>query len=117
VEDYSPINFSQTNSSDLSPGALISQVESALTALSTGSINNTAVRAAGLCLLSGYFTDLSQSTLTQLYPTLASYVAKYTAAASAEVAAGFLTPADAAAAIANAKAGHGPLQMPPSTIP
>ncbi len=117
VEDYSPINFSQTNLSDLSPSALVSEVESALTALSTGSINNTAVRSAGLCLLSGYFTDLSQSTLTALYPTLASYVSGYTAAASAAVAAGFLTPADALAAIANAQAGHGPLQTPPSTIP
>ncbi len=80
-------------------------------------INNAVVRSAGLCLLSGYFTDLSQPTLLRLYPTLASYVSRYTGAANAEVSAGFLTPADASAAIANAKAGHGPLQMPPSTIP
>ncbi len=117
VEDYSPINFSTTSSSDLSPAAIVSEAESALTALSTGSINNAAVRSAGLCLLSGYFTDLSSSTLQGLYPTLASYVSRYTAAANAEVAAGFMTPADAAAAIANAQAGHGPMQMPPSTIP
>ncbi len=117
VEDYSPINFSTTSASDLSPAAIVSEVESALTALSTGSINNASARSAGLCLLSGYFTDLSQPTLQTLYPTLASYVSKYTAAANAEVAAGFLTPADAAAAIANAQAGHGPLQMPPSTVP
>ena len=68
-------------------------------------------------LLSGYFTNLSHSTLQTLYPTLASYVSKYTAAANAAVAAGFLTPADASAAIANAQAGHGPLQQPLSTIP
>jgi Alpha/beta hydrolase domain len=117
VEDYSPINFSQTSSSNLSPSAIVSEVESALTALSTGSINNAAVRSAGLCLLSGYFTDLSQPTLLRLYPTLASYVSQYSAATDAEVAGGFLTPADANAAIANAKAGHGPLQLPPSTIP
>ncbi len=117
VEDYSPINFSQTSSSNLSPSAIVSEVESALMALSTGSINNAAVRSAGLCLLSGYFTDLSQPTLLRLYPTLATYVSQYTAAANAGVAAGFLTPADASAAIASAKAGHGPLQMPPSTIP
>ena len=117
VEDYSPINFSKTSSSNLTPSAIVSEVESALTALSTGSINNAAVRSAGLCLLSGYFTDLSQPTLARLYPTLARYVSEYTAAANAEASAGFLTPADASAAIANAKAGHGPLQMPPSTIP
>jgi hypothetical protein len=117
VEDYSPINFSQVNVSDLNPAALVSEVESALTALATGSINNASVRSAGLCLLSGYFTDLSQPTLRALYPTLANYVSRYSAAANAEVAAGFLTPADAQAAIANAQAGHGPLQTPPSTIP
>jgi Alpha/beta hydrolase domain len=117
VEDYSPINFSQTSAGDLSPPALLSEIESALTALSTGSINNASVRAAGLCLLSGYFLDLSHTTLHALYPTLATYVSKYTAAANAAAAAGFLTPADAGAAIANAEAGHGPLQTPPSTIP
>jgi Alpha/beta hydrolase domain len=117
VENYSPINFSQTSASDLSPAALLSEVESALTALSTGSINNPSVRAAGLCLLSGYFTNLSHATLLTLYPTLAVYASKYASAANAEVAAGFLTPADATAAIANAQAGHGPTQTPPSTIP
>ena len=117
MENYSPINFSPTSSSNLSPSALVSEVESALTALNTGSINNAALRSAGLCLLSGYFLDLPHSTLQGLYPTTSSYVSKYTAAANAEVAAGFLTPADAAAAIANAQAGHGPSQTPASTIP
>jgi len=117
VENYSPINFAQTSSSDFGPGALLSEVESALSALSNGSIDNAAVRSAGLCLLSGYFLDLPHSTLQALYPTLSSYVSKYTAAANAEVASGFLTPADAAAAIANAQAGHGPSQTPASTVP
>jgi hypothetical protein len=68
-------------------------------------------------MLNGYFTNLSTSTLTQLYPTLASYVAKYTAATNAEVKAGFITQADATAAIANADAGYGPYQQPLETIP
>ena len=117
VEDYSPINFAQTNSSNLNPIALLSEAQSALAALSTGSINNSAVRSAGLCLLSGYFLDLPHPTLQALYPTLSNYVSKYTAAADAEVASRFLTPADAAAAFANAQAGHGPSQTPASTIP
>jgi hypothetical protein len=104
TEFYSPIDFSQTTSADLSPASLLSEVTSALTALSTGSIDNATVRAAGLCLLSGYFTLLPTSTTTHLYPTHSAYVAQYTAAANADVAAGFLTPADAAAAIAAAQA-------------
>ena len=47
TEFYSPINFSQTSASDLSPIALLNEVTSALTALSTGSIDNATVRAAG----------------------------------------------------------------------
>jgi hypothetical protein len=104
AESYSPINFAQTNPADLSPAALLSQVISALTTLSTGSIDNASVRAAGLCLLSGYFLPLPSATLTKLYPTHAAYVTKYTAAANAAVAAGFLTPADATAAIAAVQA-------------
>ena len=69
TEFYSPINFSQTSASDLNPIALLSEVTSALTALSTGSIDDPTVRAAGLCLLSGYFTPLAGSTTTRLYPT------------------------------------------------
>ncbi len=55
--------------------------------------------------------------MTSLYPTTASYAAKFEAAANAEVAAGFLTPEDATAAIPTAKAGIGPLQQPSITIP
>jgi hypothetical protein len=104
TESYSPINFSQLSASDLNPVSLVSDVTSALQTLSTGSIDNATVRAAGLCLLSGYFVDLPTSTLSGLYPTHAAYVAQYTAAANAAVAAGFLTPEDAGAAIAAAQA-------------
>jgi len=117
TEDYSVINFSSVSASDLNPLTLISELESSLSTLSTGSISNPTVRAFGLCLLSGYFTDLSQSTLKSLYPTPAAYAAKYTTAADAAEAAGFLTPADAAAAIANADAGFGSLQQPELSIP
>jgi Alpha/beta hydrolase domain len=103
TEQYSPTDFSQVSQSDLSPGALFSFATSSLQALSTGSINNASVRAAGLCLLSGYFLTFSNPTLSQLYPSHSTYVSSYTAAATAAEAAGFLTPADAAAAIAGAQ--------------
>jgi hypothetical protein len=108
TEFYSPINFSQTSASDLNPIALLNEVTSALKALSTDSIDDPTLRAAGLCLLSGYFTPLASSTTTRLYPNHAAYVSQYTAAANASVAAGFLTPADAAAAIAAAQAAPVP---------
>ncbi len=103
TEQYSPINFSQVSQSDLSPSALVSFVTSSLQALSTGSINNAGVRSTGLCLLSGYFLTFSNSTLSRLYPSHSAYVSNYTAAANAAQAAGFLIPADAAAAIAGAQ--------------
>jgi Alpha/beta hydrolase domain len=117
TEDYSAINFANVSEEDLSPLSILSELEDAFTTLETGGIGNEALRDEGLCLLSGYFTDSSQSTLRSLYPTTASYAAKFTAAANAEVAAGFMTPEDAAAAIANADAGIGPLQDPILTIP
>jgi hypothetical protein len=117
TEDYSPINFSSINGQSLNPITLISELESALSSLSTGSISDPTVRALGLCLLSGEFTNLSASTLRGLYPTPMQYAANYTTAANAAVAAGFLTPADAAAAIANADADGGNFQQPPVTIP
>jgi hypothetical protein len=108
TEQYSPINFSQTSSTDVSPTALLNEVISTLTALTTGSINDANARAAGLCLLSGYFLNLPPSTLTRLYPTHSAYVSKYVTAANAAVAAGFLTPEDAARAIAAAQASSIP---------
>ena len=107
IESYSPINFSQLspNSLSINPAALLSLVQSTLTTLFvTGSISNTQVRSEGLCLLSGFFLDFGSSTLSRLYPTHASYVSKFTAAANAAVSAGFLTPAESDAAIAAAEA-------------
>jgi hypothetical protein len=108
AETYSPINFAQTSQQSLSPPQLFSLLQSAFTALETGSINNQTLRATGLCLLSGYFQSLPQSTLQRLYPTHANYVAKYTAGAHAAEAQGFLTPADTAASIARAQAAPVP---------
>lgn len=117
VEDYSPINYAAGTSTSTNPASILSQIQAVLSSLTTGGISDNALRSEGLCLLSGYWTPLSQSTLRFLYPTLSNYVAKYTAAANAAEAAGFLTPDDASAAIANAQAGHGPLAQPPVTIP
>jgi Alpha/beta hydrolase domain len=117
TEDYSAINFANINEDSLNPLQLITELEGAFESLETGGISNEALRDEGLCLLSGYFTNLSQSTLKSLYPTTASYASKFTTAADAEVAAGFMTPEDAAATTANADAGIGGLQDPPLTIP
>ena len=117
AEDYSAINFASVSEESLSPPAILSELEGAFTALETGGIENETLRDSGLCLLSGYFTDLSSSKLKSLYPTAASYASKFTSAVNTEVAAGFMTPEDAAEAIANANAGIGPFQQPPLTIP
>ncbi|MGO9028909.1 MAG: alpha/beta hydrolase domain-containing protein [Acidimicrobiales bacterium] len=117
TEDYGQINFSTVSAETFDPVTLIGELAGIFSALDSGEISNPALRSAGLCMLNGYFTNLSSSTLKSLYPTLGSYVAKYTAAANAEVAAGFLTRQDATAAIANAAAGYGPTQTPAETIP
>ncbi len=117
TEDYSPINLSTIDASEFQLGNLISEAQAAIQAFETGSISNPTLRSAGLCLLSGYFTDLGNSTLQSLYPSPAAYAAKYATAANAVEAAGFITPADAAAAIANANAGFGGFQQPEVSIP
>jgi alpha/beta hydrolase family protein len=117
VEDYSAINFANVNEESLTQPEIQSELEDVFTSLETGGISNENLRDAGLCLLSGYFTDLGKSALTSLYPTTASYASKFTSAANAEVSAGFMTPEDAAEAIANANAGIGPLQEPSLTVP
>jgi len=116
AEYFSPINFSIGTAADYSLPALITDLEDEIGLYETGGIpiTNTAERSLGLCLLSGFFTNLSTSTLQSLYPTDATYVAKYTAAVNKDVAAGFITPSDGAAAIANAQAGKGPVQGPPT---
>ena len=117
TEDYSAINFANVSEEDLSPLSILAELENVFTTLETGGITNEAFRDSGLCLLSGYFTNLSTSKLTSLYPTTASYASKVATAANAEVSAGFMTAEDAAAAIANAKAGIGPLQQPALMVP
>ncbi len=117
AENYSAINFAIPTEQSLSPPAITAELEDVFTTLETGGITNEALRDSGLCLLSGYFTDFGSSKLKSLYPTPASYASKFASATNAEVAAGFMTPEDAAAAIANANAGIGPFQQPPVTIP
>jgi hypothetical protein len=117
TEFYSPLNFSQISTSDLSPAALLAEIEGVFTLLGSGSAPTPALQATLICTLSGFFYNFSDATLLQLYQTPANYAAKFTAAAEADVAAGFMTPTDAAAAIANADAGFGPPQRPQFTIP
>ncbi len=117
TEDYSPINLSTADASEFQLGNLVSEAEAALQAFESGGITNPTLRSAGLCLLSGYFTDLGNSTLQSLYPTPMAYATKYDSAANTEEADGFLTPADAAAAIANANADVGGFQQPEVSIP
>jgi hypothetical protein len=117
VEDYSAINFANPSEQSLTQPEIQAELEDVFTSLETGGISNENLRDAGLCLLSGYFTNLSQSTLTSLYPTTASYASKFDAAVNAEVKAGFMIPEDAEAAIANANAGIGPIQQPSVKIP
>jgi hypothetical protein len=117
VENYSAINFANVSEQSLTQPEIQAELEDVFTTLETGGITNENLRDAGLCLLSGYFTNLSPSTLTSLYPTTASYASKFAAAANAEVKAGFMTPEDAAEAIAHANSGIGPYQQPPLSIP
>ena len=117
VEDYSAINFAEPSEESLNPAQITGELEDVFTTLETGGISNEALRDSGLCLLSGYFTDFSSSTLKSMYPTTASYTSKFVAAVKSEESAGFMTAEDAAAAIANAEAGIGPLQQPPLAVP
>ena len=117
TENYSALNFANPGEQSLNPMQVMSELEGVFTLLETGGITNQELRNQGLCLLSGYFTDLSHATLARLYPTTASYASKFTAAVNSVQAAGFITPEDAAGAIANANAGIGPLQQPPLKVP
>jgi len=68
-------------------------------------------------LFSGHSNDPSNSTLEGRYTAPLQYEAEYTTAASSAVAAGFLTPAATAAAIADADADFGNDQQPAVTSP
>jgi hypothetical protein len=117
VENYSAVNFANINEQSLTQPEIQAELEDVFTTLETGGIENENLRDAGLCLLSGYFENLSPSTLTSLYPTPASYASKFATAANAEVKAGFMTQEDAEAAIAKANEGFGPYQQPLVKIP
>src|SRR5579859_279121 len=58
----------------------------------------------GLCLLEGFYTPFGRATLQSLYPTHADYVARFTATAQADLAAGFLTRYDYNQAVKAAQA-------------
>ena len=108
AETYSALNFSQPSQESLSPGQLLSTLESIFTTLETGEITDTTLRDEGLCLLEGYYQPFSTATLRALYPTHAGYVAAYTAAAASDLSAGFLTQADYDASVAAAQASSIP---------
>jgi hypothetical protein len=105
---FSAINFSQPSQQSLSPAQLLSTLENIFTTLQSGVITDPVLRDEGLCLLEGYDTPFSTPALQALYPTHATYVAKYTAAAASALAGGFLTQADYDAAVAAAQASPVP---------
>jgi hypothetical protein len=108
TETYSAINFSQPSQQSLNPTELLSTLESIFTTLETGAITNTTLRDEGLCLLEGFYTPFSTATLQRLYPTHADYVAKFKAAAAADLSEGFLTQADYNSSVAAAEASSVP---------
>jgi len=108
TETYSAINFSEPSQQSLTPTELLSTLESIFTTLQTGAITNTTLRDEGLCLLEGFYTPFSITALRRLYPTHADYVAKFKAAAAADLSEGFLTQADYNSAVAAAEASSVP---------
>lgn len=108
TETYTAINFYQPGEESLSPSQLLSTLESIFTTLETGEITNTTLRDEGLCLLEGFYTPLSTTTLKALYPTHSDYVSAFTAAAASDLASGFLTQADYSQAVAAAAASPVP---------
>jgi hypothetical protein len=101
TETYSAINVSEeSGETSLNPLAFLKLLEGVT---SESAELPASSRNQGLCLLAGFFTPFSTSTLQRLYPTHSSYVSKYTAAAKESLAAGFLTPEDYAAAVAEAE--------------
>jgi len=108
TEIYSAINFSQPSQESLSPSQLFTTLQSIFTTLSTGVITDPTLRNEGLCLLEGYYTPFGGATLQSLYPTHAAYVSQFTAAANAELAAGFLTRYDYNQAVKSAQAAPVP---------
>ncbi len=108
AQTYTALNFFLPSQQNLTPGQLLSTLESIFTALQTGAITNTTLRNEGLCLLSGYYTPFSNATLQALYPTHSDYVSAFTSAAASDLATGFLTQADYNQAVAAAEASPTP---------
>ncbi len=98
TESYSAINVAEPETT-INERALKELFEASLESSEIPS----ALRASGLCLLSGFATPFSNSTLQRLYPTHASYVSKFTAAAKESLNAGFLTAEDYATTVAAAE--------------
>jgi len=71
-------------------------------------ITDPTLRNEGLCLLEGYYTPFGGGTLQSLYPTHAAYVSRFTDAANADLAAGFLTRYDYNQAVQAARAAPVP---------
>jgi hypothetical protein len=99
TETYSAINVAEPETS-LNPKLL----QELFSASAESSEIPAGLRASGLCLLSGFASPFSSSTLQRLYPTHVGYVTKFTAAAKESLAAGFLTPEDYATAVKSAEA-------------
>lgn len=104
TETYSAINFSLPSQQGLSPSQLFTTLQNIFSTLMTGVITDPTLREEGLCLLEGYYTPFGQATLQSLYPTHADYVSQFTAAAQADLAAGFLTRYDYNQAVKAAQA-------------
>jgi hypothetical protein len=106
---YSPINTVDPTDDIYgmmtNPLELITEVWDLLIVMTqTARIDDPETRAAGLCLLSGFFLEFDSAKLHSLYASHADYVAQYTAAAQAVRNAGFITQADYEASIARAQA-------------
>jgi Alpha/beta hydrolase domain len=104
TETYSAINFSQPSQESLTPTQLFTTLQNIFSTLMTGVITDPTLRNEGLCLLEGFYTPFGQGTLQSLYPTHAAYVSQFTAAAQADLTAGFLTRYDYNQAVKAAQA-------------
>src|SRR5215468_5921848 len=108
TETYSAINFSQPSQEGLTLQQIQTLLQNIFSTLMTGVITDPTLHAEGLCLLEGYYTPFGGATLQSLYPTHAAYVSQFTAAANAELAAGFLTRYDCNQAVKSAQAAPVP---------
>jgi hypothetical protein len=108
AETFLAINFSLPSQESLSPTQLFTTLQNIFSTLMTGVITDPTLREEGLCLLEGYYTPFGGATLQSLYPAHASYVSQFTAAAQADLAAGFLTRYDYNQAVKAAQAAPVP---------